>query len=327
MYLISRFQLILEGHFKMLMRYFGDKWRLFRKGLFLIHCALFFVVGLPFLARAANVSGTVTDTAGLPISGAVIEIQYSTEGCGTYVQTAITVSGDGTYTVSIESSGTYFLKAHLYTGNYFNEWWAGDFLASNCSEAEEVVVGTDDITGKNFKLDKSASIAGTLFSSDTGLPIVDEDIFIFIDLWTGDPCDNPVIFAGGNRKDVNVDGTYKIVQLPPGNYYLQSTDGDEIFQDEWWGDPYSRYDCERAIAISVEAEQDIINKNFQLLDKPPSPGDINMDDAINLTDAILALQVLSQDPVERVWLEGDANLDDKLGLAEVIFILNSVSGP
>ncbi len=314
----------------MLMSYLGDKWQLFRKGLLLIYCALFFVVGLPFFAKAVDISGTVTDTAGLPISDAGIIIRPVVGvPCGsfTYFGDGSIVNGDGSYTLTDVSADTYFLIAQVFSGNYFNEWWADDFLASDCSDAEGVVVGTADITGKNFKLDKSASIAGKFFNSATGLPIVNDDILIFIDLWTGDPCDNPVIFTEGSGKDVSVDGTYKIVQLPPGNYYLQSTDGDEVFHDEWWGDPYSRYDCERAIAISVEAEQDIINKDFQRLDKPPSPGDINMDDAINLTDAILALQVLSQDPVERVWLEGDANLDDKLGLAEVIFILNSVSGP
>lgn len=56
-------------------------------------------------------------------------------------------------------------------------------------------------------------------------------------------------------------------------------------------------------------------------------GDINDDGDVNLTDAILALQILSgAEPASSVYAEADVDRDDKIGMAEVIYILQKVSG-
>lgn len=57
------------------------------------------------------------------------------------------------------------------------------------------------------------------------------------------------------------------------------------------------------------------------------PGDINNDGVVNLTDAILALQVSSAvNIMARVYNEADVNGDQKIGLPEMIFILQKASG-
>ncbi len=57
------------------------------------------------------------------------------------------------------------------------------------------------------------------------------------------------------------------------------------------------------------------------------PGDINNDGVVNLTDAILALQVSSAVNITaRVYNEADVNGDQKIGLPEMIFILQKASG-
>jgi hypothetical protein len=56
-------------------------------------------------------------------------------------------------------------------------------------------------------------------------------------------------------------------------------------------------------------------------------GDINGDDQVNLSDAILTLQVLSGISVsETVNIDADVNGDGRIGMEEVIYILQVVSG-
>jgi len=62
---------------------------------------------------------------------------------------------------------------------------------------------------------------------------------------------------------------------------------------------------------------------FSWVDK----GDINYDGQVNLTDAVLALQVITAIlPQQIVYKEADVNGDGKIGLAEVIYTLQNVAG-
>lgn len=56
-------------------------------------------------------------------------------------------------------------------------------------------------------------------------------------------------------------------------------------------------------------------------------GDIDGDGDVDLTDAILALQVMAGIEVSSpVYTEANVNGDNKIGLAEVIYIIQKVSG-
>ena len=54
--------------------------------------------------------------------------------------------------------------------------------------------------------------------------------------------------------------------------------------------------------------------------------DVNGDGAINLSDAVLALQILSYGSVANIETEADINRDGRIGLAEAIFVLQKRSG-
>ena len=57
------------------------------------------------------------------------------------------------------------------------------------------------------------------------------------------------------------------------------------------------------------------------------PGDLNDDGTIDLTDAILALQVCAgMTPSSEVFVEADVNEDGVLGIADVTFILQTIGG-
>jgi len=59
-------------------------------------------------------------------------------------------------------------------------------------------------------------------------------------------------------------------------------------------------------------------------DFPDTPGDVNHDGEVNLTDAILALQVLAGLAPEGVYVGADLNNDGKIDLVEVIYILREI---
>jgi len=73
----------------------------------------------------------------------------------------------------------------------------------------------------------------------------------------------------------------------------------------------------------------VINNNTQITALFSNPwGDVNNDNKIDLTDAILSLQVLSNMDTtgKTITIKADANNDSKIGLAEVLYILQKVAG-
>ncbi|MDM8548463.1 hypothetical protein QUF72_00235 [Desulfobacterales bacterium HSG2] len=62
-----------------------------------------------------------------------------------------------------------------------------------------------------------------------------------------------------------------------------------------------------------------------VISEEPSPGDINNSTAVDLADAILALQVCTESPItSTIYAAADVNDDKKIGLAEVIYILQKL---
>ena len=60
---------------------------------------------------------------------------------------------------------------------------------------------------------------------------------------------------------------------------------------------------------------------------PVRPGDLNFDGAVDLADAILALQLgAGSTPSSEVYVAADVNGDGSLGIAEAIFILQTIAG-
>ncbi len=56
--------------------------------------------------------------------------------------------------------------------------------------------------------------------------------------------------------------------------------------------------------------------------EPIDRGDVNYDGQVDLTDAVLALQVIAGIlPAQTIYKEADVNSDGKIGHAEVLYIL------
>ncbi|MFW5639868.1 MAG: dockerin type I domain-containing protein, partial [Thermodesulfobacteriota bacterium] len=65
--------------------------------------------------------------------------------------------------------------------------------------------------------------------------------------------------------------------------------------------------------------------SFDLIARAVRAGDVNNNGTVDLTDAILALKVLSGMSPTGVDSRADVNNDDRIGLPEVIYILQYVA--
>jgi hypothetical protein len=69
------------------------------------------------------------------------------------------------------------------------------------------------------------------------------------------------------------------------------------------------------------------NANTQVTAYFSIKGDVNSDGAVNLTDANMALQVMSGiPPASAIDVNADVNGDNKIGMGEIIYILQKIAG-
>ena len=118
-----------------------------------------------------------------------------------------------------------------------------------------------------------------------------------------------------------------------GFYYTGSTVLNATYCD--WGDfsgPYDPSD-DRATGGLYNPDgkgdkvSDHVNYDPWVTKDQPIPGDVNHDGFIDLTDAVLVLQILTgQTPAETVYADADVNEDGRLGMEEVVYILQLVAG-
>lgn len=86
----------------------------------------------------------------------------------------------------------------------------------------------------------------------------------------------------------------------------------------------AEYSCVR-LAYSYDTVGNILSKNSEILND--YKGDVDNNDVVDLTDAILALQVVAGiAPSKMVHLNCEVDHDNKIGLGEAIFVIQKVAG-
>ncbi len=78
------------------------------------------------------------------------------------------------------------------------------------------------------------------------------------------------------------------------------------------------------VGISTSASYRILSGYWYQLLKLISGGDVNGDGVIDLEDAVIALQILSNIIPPDVYTEADVNNDNVIGVPEVIFIMQKI---
>jgi len=130
------------------------------------------------------------------------------------------------------------------------------------------------------------------------------------DAVTGVPIGGASVIAGSSQFTTLENGSF-IMEVPSGTYTVTAT--------------ATGFQTKNLADITISSGT-VFDANVSLKVYIP-PGDINADGKVDLADAIIALQVLSNiTKVEQFSAEGDVNSDGKIGLQEAIYIMQKAAG-
>jgi hypothetical protein len=260
------------------------------------------------LELGGAVSGTVYQSDGVtPLTGKNISINVFTGSpCGslTWVRNAPVFQANGTYTILGLPAGTYYLKTWSNNENYIPEFWASPQSVRDCAGAQSIVVTMGQtVTGKNFQLELGGAISGTIYQSDGVTPLTGKNIGI--NAFTGTPCGSPMWVNNAGVDPAT--GTYTIIGLPAGTYYLQTWSNNENYAPEWWASPQSVLDCASAQSIVVTVGQTVTGKNFQLDLGGAVSGTVYQSDGVTpLTGKNISINIFTGSPCGSLTWVGNA---------------------
>jgi TolB protein len=207
---------------------------------------------------AINISGTVKDSSGDPITDEPIQVfAHYGQICG-----GMRVGGmnwndwsnqSGSYAINglDPAYQPYYLRTNnQFGGQYINEWHTGgspDPSTRLCGGARAISGSESDV---DFNLDSGAiSISGTVYESNGETPVTTVPISIKAN---SAPCINDPYY--GVEAQTNIaDGTYTIGGLPPGTYGLRASNlyGHQ-YVNEWHSLDGSSIECGDAEMIQVD---------------------------------------------------------------------------
>jgi hypothetical protein len=111
------------------------------------------------------------------------------------------------------------------------------------------------------------------------------------------------------------DGTYTLVGLAAGTYYLQADrSSSSSYLEEWWAEAASSRDCSQAQVITVADGQNIAGKNFQLDSGATISGTIfHSDGSTPLTDESIYVRLYKGEPCNTAEYAGGEYIDRNNG--------------
>jgi 5-hydroxyisourate hydrolase-like protein (transthyretin family) len=182
--------------------------------------ALAFLLPTAAAAQTGTVTGTVRNAAtGLPVSGAVVYVYTANvEGIGN-----ATTNAAGFFSLTSVPVGTYFAVAFSPTPSQLLSEVFPDLSCAVCNTAELLegtpflVTSGGTTANRNFSLDPTASISGTITNAANGTPIQNVNVTIF----GRTPVTNALFGAGSFTTDAS--GVYTATGLKAGTYFAFTT--------------------------------------------------------------------------------------------------------
>ncbi|MBF0225130.1 MAG: right-handed parallel beta-helix repeat-containing protein [Desulfobacterales bacterium] len=215
------------------------------------------------LEKGGIVSGTIKDTSGNPLSDISVGIFSSKDGvCSGFLYKSIFSDSNGEYKVNGLPLNTdvYILASGHNSGkNYVTSWYGGVSGNIDCNNitSQPVPVGSTNI---DFALEKGSSISGVVYKRENSTPIDVGNLQIFA--IQGDTCNTTLFFGQAFMEQGS--GSYNIIGLPAGTYYLAIKDGDSKYKSLWWNEKGGSILCEKAESFFVEAATSVSGKDFYL---------------------------------------------------------------
>lgn len=93
--------------------------------------------------------------------------------------------------------------------------------------------------------------------------------------------------------------------------------------------PFNKYKqlTSKTYGNNDEGVQASLFDDLKVAGKSLAAGDVNLDGAVDLKDAVLSLRTVTGDAGDGLSTEGDINEDKKIGLPEAVYILNNQANP
>ena len=135
----------------------------------------FFSAGMPRLARAGSLSGTIHGAGGAPLPGMEVRL-WSEDPKGWKISTTVQSDASGAYAFTGVPAGRYLLDARMpagYTGNYGDRWYdvvdpTGDGYIGEDADVIEIA-DTDALTGYDLTLEILGGLDGRVLN-ESGTP-------------------------------------------------------------------------------------------------------------------------------------------------------------
>ncbi len=213
---------------------------------------------------AGSVSGIIHNADGSVISDAIISIHAlpvdgSWGGHGTYVS-----QSDGSYTISGLTSGQYKIMANNNKDNNYVFKFYPDTFFWETAQPITVTEGQDS-HGINFNLALGGSVSGTVRGPE-GNPVAN--------LLVGGQSSK----CTGYERQTYTDefGNYTIIGLPAGEVYVGTcvecspVISNQYLASEWYNGDTGIEDCNKALGVSINSEEQITGIDFNLENDIPA---------------------------------------------------------
>ena len=193
------------------------------------------------LVVGGAVTGTVTDTSSSALAGICVDA-YATTAPNTAVASTTTAS-DGTYSLSPLPAANYYVEFSDGcgdTGGYLTQWYSG--AHTETSGTAVAVTAGSTTSGINAAMVEGATISGTVTSGSSGVSGICVDAFVSVG-------QNYV----SGFATTGTGGTYSIVGLATGSYYVEFDDGcgqTGTYASQWYPDAPTEGDATAVVATA-----------------------------------------------------------------------------
>jgi len=194
------------------------------------------------LVKGATISGKITAPAGVNLSEVTVNARTASNNLWAGSAPA---EPDGTYTIAGLPAGSYKLNFNGYGSGALDQWYNN---AASFETATPVTLAAgQDLAGVNAALLKAATISGKI-SAPVGVNLDQVAVLAYpsnSNSWTG-------------YGEVAADGSYKIPDLPSGNYKLEFRGYGSGALDQWYNNK-ATFDTATPVALAVGQDLTGIN--------------------------------------------------------------------
>jgi YD repeat-containing protein len=247
-----------------------------------------------------EISGTLfTQDGTTPVAEPITVGIYPEAPCDGYrkIKTVVSDPETGRFAFERQGPGTYGLMADAANeSEYIDEWWSTAGDAFDCDGAMVfALAGGVDETGKDFELDRKATLSGALLKED-GAPM-NRSYYVY--LYPEDPCHGSYIDRVRSNSST---GAFAFSGLKPGRYHVFADTAFVVYAQEWWSEAGDAFACNEADEIVVNSGEDVSGLVLQLEPGGQISGTLYKDDGVTPVPDRTRIRLYRGDPCDPEYL-------------------------